>query len=625
MTATDAPPEIVAVDQHGRPIKRETEPHQGPIPEAGERFDDGGPSRPRVAARTRPLRALINVHPGDIDLAADSLCELLPNLTDIYQRSDGSLVHVIRLDREEKAGRARYSAGTPIIRALVKAGMRERACKIAEWRKPNVRAKGRLQTCDPPDTVIDAVMARGSWPGVPSLVGVSEIPILRLDGSVFEADGYDAETGYLHVPSMRLPPMSTAPTKADAAEGLSVLRDAFIDFPWATSAAMSIPIAAILTLISRSAIRGPVPLIALEANSPGSGKSLAADVVSIVATGRDAARATFGGDDEELEKTLAGVAMRGSPLILFDNIGDGVALRGAPLDKALTGRSVFFRKLGTNDTPELPWSTLIMATGNNLVIGSDDIRRRVLLGRLDSPYEDPAKRPIDDFKHPERAGRLADWVKEHRPELVCAAFDVMRAVLLAGAPQPEGRGAGWGSFEAWEEIIAGAIVWAGGASPLEGRPSVEGGGSPERAALGVILRYIERLDEGAGVTVARLVQALYSPEYMRREEAPSPDKDEARAAIEELVAAKPTPDKKALGKKLAGVKGRPIDGLRLEPRSFTTANGEQRTTDKNGLVHWTVRRASPGPGPRRDRSVDRDEERDAIRGEERAPADGGRR
>lgn len=596
-----------AKDADGNEIKPRS------IPPLGH-FDDGAPHpHPGTSARTRPLRAPINVHPGDIDLAADALCELLPNLADIYQRSDGSLVHVIRLEREEKAGRARFSAGTPIIRALTKAGMRERACKVAEWRKPNARAKGKLQLCDPPDTVIDAVMARGYWRGVPWLMGVSEIPILRLDGTVFEADGYDARTGYLHIPSMPLPPMLADPTRDDASDGLRLLYDAFIDFPWATPAAMSIPIAAILTLISRSAISGPVPLIALEANSPGSGKSLAADVVSIVATGRDAARATFGGDDEELEKTLAGVALRGSPLILFDNIGDGVALRGAPLDKALTGRSVFFRRLGTNDTPELPWSTLIMATGNNLVIGSDDIRRRVLLGRLDSPHEDPAKRPLDSFKHRERAGRLAAWAKEHRPELVRAAFDVMRAFLLAGAPQPPGRGAGWGSFEAWEETVAGAIVWAGGASPLEGRPPIEGGGSPERAALGVILRYIERLDgdTGAGVTVARLVQALYTPEYIKREEAPDAAKDEARAAIEELVPAKPIPDKRALGKKLAGIKGRPIDGRRLEPRPFTAANGEQRTTDGNGLVHWIVQRTEKAARA----IVDRDEERDAIQAE----------
>src|SRR5262249_19525636 len=155
------------------------------------------------------------------------------------------------------------------------------------------------------------------------------------------------------------------------------------------------------TVVARPAIAGPAPLFAFDGNGPGVGKSLLADLIAVLATGRRMARQVWphGRDaDDEMRKRITPLALAGERTGLLDNIAWPQALGGAPLDAALTSTTWQDRILGRSEvTAELPLVTVWFATGNNLTYGSD-ILRRVLVSRLVSDLERPEER--SGFRHP---------------------------------------------------------------------------------------------------------------------------------------------------------------------------------------------------------------------------------
>jgi len=342
-----------------------------------------------------------------------------------------------------------------------------------------------------------------------------------------------------------------------------------------------------------------VPCVVWSANAPGVGKTLGADACVMTATGRIAAKMGFPANEEELEKVMGAYALSGASVIQFDNVN--LPFKGAALDRCITsGGTVELRILGKSETPKMPWTAFIMATGNNVEIGGD-IARRVLFVRLATPVERPEER--EGFRHP----NLIPWVKEERPRLVCAALTLLRAFIVAGKPDVGIKP--WGSFEEWTSLVARAIVWAGGANCLATRPAESDGSDPRRMAMAAFMRGLLKLEpHGRGFGVKALITQLYP---LARGGALPPDgHDEMREAIEILVPTKPNdaPDPTKLGHVLRTYKGRPLGGLTLV--STTVSN----------LARWSVKTTDRGdegdegdPQPSRKK---RSEKEDQRRGEE---------
>lgn len=500
----------------------------------------------------------------------DQAVETLSLDPDIYQR-DGELVRIIRIAEAEAD--ALTLAGTPAIRPVSSATLRERLTRFADWERFDARSD-TYRKCIPPDAVTAAVAARGEYPRVRPVVGIAEAPMLSTDGAILERAGYDSATGYVYEPSVTFPPVPAKPTQADARKALAELAEVFCDFPYRSEADRMLPIAAILTMLARPAIRGSVPAFIFDANTRGSGKTKQVDAVSIIATGRESAKMTYPGDDAELEKVLGSYALRGAAMIAFDNLTG--AFGGGPLDRVLTaGDFVELRILGRSEVPSLRWRAVVFATGNNVeVVG--DTSRRVLLGRLESPLEHPENR--EDFRHP----RLLEWVLENRPRLVAAALTILRAFIVAGSPRGECKT--WGSFEAWAALIPPAIVYAGGADPMACRDAGEAE-DPEKRALLSILAHWPRLAP-EGITAKAAIESLYPLERLRGE-APPDGFDELREALEALV---PTPMGKApsvvrFGNAIRRFRGRRIGGAFLEG-----------VPNRTGVTVWTVRGAGAAGG-----------------------------
>lgn len=416
----------------------------------------------------------------------------------LYQRG-GVLVHVVN-DTSAKQSAIKLQESVPQIRALPKSLVRERITQavrlIEEVKKGEefVRVPKR-----PAEWLVQGIHQRGEYCGsVRPLAGVIRTPTLRADGSVLQVRGYDAATGLLYLPDRDFSKVPEKPTQEDAKRAADMLLDVVVDFPFATAADRAIWLAAVLTLLLRSAIAGPTPLFAFDANVRGAGKTWLADLAAIIAIGPALARVAWPGCDEEVRKLITSVALEGWSSVLLDNVA--TKLGGPSLDAALTATTWQGRILGESRTTGLlPLTTVWLATGNNIEL-SADTARRTLLARLESLEEHPEDR--SQFKHAD----LKKFVRDERARLAVAGLTLLRAYFAAGCPD---MGlAPWGSFEEWSRLIRHAIVWAGQADPRANCDAVRNADQSAQLVR-LIHEGIEEADiECEGVTAADIARLL---------------------------------------------------------------------------------------------------------------------
>jgi hypothetical protein len=474
------------------------------------------PSESPPAGRTTKGRLEIAYHAGDYGPQVRSVLQELGAIRAVYVNGP-RLVSVVRVSTKEQersswtdsAGRKRYGflAGSPQIATLGRAAAKlviSDACAFYKY----VIKRGGWVPCPPPDDIAGAVFD-GPWPGLPRLVGITEIPILRPDGSLLQTPGYDPLTGYWYEPRCSFPEVPEAPTKADADAAYAELVEVFSEFPYVDADMRAIPVAAALTVAARAyLVNEAVPGFVFDASAGGTGKTLQTDCIATITSGRAASRKAYPASDEECEKVLAAYAMRGAALISIDDIKR--ALGGENLDRVITARNeVDFRKLGETRLITTPWRAVLMFTGVNVAFFGQ-MARRVLVARIESPLERPQDRT--DWKHP----KLVEWVTEERPRLVVATLTLLRSYIVHGSPDIA-CGARWGSFEGWSALIPNAIRFAGGPDVLRFRAPEDA--DVERESLGAILAGLRALvlagapirgrDPSQGMTAGEIVDDLF--------------------------------------------------------------------------------------------------------------------
>jgi putative DNA primase/helicase len=543
------------------------------------------PEAPKTAVRPRPdLRVVKDEGPtwGDDEPprpASDELPEvrLGPDLhrvldeLDLHVGSRDPLLYQRANELVTVAGSLAKHAlaeGTPIVRTITTAALAPRVtrhvqCTAVVPPKPKAAALRavsgdgpaplEVRRVQPPANVLASFLAMQDWHHVKHLRGVSETPFPRPDGSVCQTPGYDTATGYIYMPSTEFPEVPDAPTQDDARAALAELQDVFCDFPYVSKVAAIVPISAILSTIGRAAIDGPVPAHLFDATVMGSGKTIQCDVAHLIATGRVPAHVTWPAKDEDQEKLLSSYALSGPSAIVLDNVKG--LFGGAAIEQTLTSMTVEFRILGASEIRTLPWRAVVMISGNNLDL-TDDMIRRTLLSRLESPLEDPTTRT--DFKHPD----LLEYVAANRARLAIAALTILRAYAAKGFPS---AGVRMASYSAWARVVASAIVYAGGEDATKATPP------RERAAL----------DDAGGA--AQLVacwpirdgewsslKAVIATQYPAPKAGDLPHgTEQVREAIEALCIVKGPagPETKSLAKKLSKVQGRWFGNRRLVSRT----------------------------------------------------------
>ena len=352
----------------------------------------------------------------------------------IFKRDD----HIVRLKPEHEGGLNLEILGPPQL-----TGELTRAANF--FRKTN----SRRDPDRPPEAVVRDILSLGAWP-FPYLQGITEVPIIRDDGTIIYQPGYDPVTTLYYHPSagLDLKPIAAAPTDTEIGKAKKLLRKLLRQFPFANEIHLANAYALLLTPIVRPIIHGPVPLAVIDAPIPGSMKSSLAATVSIVGTGRSPGSFTPPGkNEEEWRKKITSVLKEGAGIIFIDDVD--FPLESRSLTTVLTSSVWEDRLLGGNIHISIPHRATWMAAGNNIRVARD-LQRRCYWIRLDPKTSAPWRRT--DFEIPDPM----EWIKAKRGRLLWSLLTIVRGWASqdeAEKSKAASRPPAFGSFEQWAKII----------------------------------------------------------------------------------------------------------------------------------------------------------------------------
>jgi len=359
---------------------------------------------------------------------------------ELFVRS-GRMVAVIRDERDRH-----------VISDISEAALRGRLARSGFYYKLS-KDQERIECAPPLDVVRDILALPPSKWKLPPLEALIETPFLRIDGTVCTCPGYDQATYlfYAPAPGMRLPEIPEAPMIDDVDVMLDLIDSAIGDFPFVDPASKANAIASMLTPVVRPAITSPTPLALYDAPQAGTGKTLLAEVVAIIATGRAAETFSAPTDPEEWRKKITTALASGTGVVVIDNIN--YRLDSDALCSAITATTISDRVFRTFERIVLPVKCAWIATGNNVQLGGD-MPRRCCWIRLDAKQSKPFQRT--GLKHE----NLRTWVTEHRGDLIAALLIFARYWFHQGRPKPK-RVPSLGSFESWCNVVGGILELAG--------------------------------------------------------------------------------------------------------------------------------------------------------------------
>lgn len=447
-----------------------------PVDEAALTTDDGSRGLLWPADGGLPvLRVRVPLHEV-VDMAEEAV--LLSGIPVMHRGQ--RLVYPIMKEAKGPGGRTTTTAA---FQEMILDDARDTLSKSARWVRwdPRLKGGGDWVKCNPPVEIVSTWLSRvGSW-RAPHTTGIVTAPTLRWDGSVLSEPGLDVATGLYLMPDPELVMPAGwntgAPVRADAMEALGLLDGLLDEFPFVGVMDRSVALSAIVTLVIRGAL-GARPMHAFNAHEAGTGKTYLVDVVTAIALGRSAPLATPGKTEEETEKRLGSMLMAGIPVGVLDNVNG--PLGGSLLAQTITQELLTIRVLGVSKMPIVENLMCLLATGNNMTIVGEMVRR-TLECRLDALVEQPESRKFS--RDPLGA------IRADRGRYVAAALTVARAHALAGYP---GMGVGKPlvSFEDWSRMVRGALVWLGRADPVETVDRARSA-DPERNDLGTLTRLWE--------------------------------------------------------------------------------------------------------------------------------------
>ncbi|MBP6869809.1 hypothetical protein KBC04_02925 [Candidatus Babeliales bacterium] len=502
-------------------------------------------SRQSYLDRKLSFDCTIYVEPSKLHENVDAIeVLLLRNDNQIYQRS-GKLVRITQISNSphSKNKFIKRAADSIIIKEIDQAYLTVLLTKVGTFLAFDGRA-GNFKKMDCPERMARYFIAKQEWK-TPILTGITSTPTLRADGTILDNPGYDPLSGLLFIPGDYLfEKIPNQPNLQDAIRAKNTLLELIKDFPFEDEASKSVVIAAILTALIRKSIP-TAPLFGFTAPKMASGKSLLADLISLISTGKANSVISQCETEVEEKKRILSLLMEGDPIICYDNIEK--PFKSAALCSILTQAEYKDRILGSSETRTVLTNATFLATGNNLTF-MGDITTRVLLCKLDAQVEHPEERSFETQD-------LRKYVLEHRAELVIAGLTIVRAYFVAGKPKQNIKP--FGRFEAWSDIIRSAIVWVGMADPCESRKEIEQS-DPIRMVLASLFFSWYEIFESRPIKIKELIDQV-------SHHIDSDAKEALRDALIELAADhKDGINQRSLAKKFALYKNRIEQGFKLE-------------------------------------------------------------
>ena len=506
----------------------------------------------------------IYLEPSKLPEAVGAAEKLLLNQQDyIYQRS-GKLVRVIMVFNtpNNKNTLIERSYDAIVIKEIDQAFLTVYLTKVGNFVVFDSRS-GSIKKIDCPERISRYLIATQEW-NIPVLTGIINAPTLRRDGTILDRPGYDASSGLLFFPGdYTFEKIPEHPTLEDAKKSKEELLYILKDFPFEDEASRSVVLAAILTVLVRKSI-ATAPLFGFTAPKMASGKSLLADVIALIGTGKTNSVIAQAENETEEKKRIMAVLIEGDPIVCYDNVEK--PFKSSALCSILTQQEYKDRLLGGNETRTVLTNATFLVTGNNLIF-MGDISTRSLLCRLDPRLEHPEERSF--------TLDLRKYIPKNRSSLVNAALTILRAYHIAGKPTQNIKQ--FGRFEEWSDWIRSAIVWIGMVDPCESRKDIENS-DPIRILLSSLFTAWYEIFKEQPIKVRQ----LSDDDAISKNSSNDEVKETLREALLELAADnKSNINQRSLAKKLAFYKNRIENGLRLEQ------NGTHQ-----GTFLWRIRKIS---------------------------------
>lgn len=328
------------------------------------------------------------------------------------------------------------------LRPVSRGELHDRLAVSARW----VRATSEgLVSAAAPKRIIEALQESPGSP-IPTVKNVMHVPAFVGEHcQLVVRPGLDSEAETLFVGSpmeLEVPP---EPTPDDIQEARAILDSWLEEFPFSDTTARAHAVAFLITLLVRHTIHGRTPLFLIEAATPGTGKTLLAEVMGLAAHGVSPISTHYTRDGEEFGKRIASWVIAGRPLAFLDNLSRISGEASHVLSSIITTGSIEVRAMRELRAAGGEWTGTIVASGNNVSL-SEEMPRRVCRIRLDSP-ENPALRKF-------RRDDLHEWTLAHRRDLVRAVAIVVAAWRTVDFPP--GRRVR-PSFVAWSRTVGGIL------------------------------------------------------------------------------------------------------------------------------------------------------------------------
>jgi hypothetical protein len=374
----------------------------------------------------------------------------------------------------------------------------EPVARSAIFQKFNIK-KDAWVDCNPPVQLVRALLSRAQSWHYPHVSGIVTTSILRADGSLLDAPGYDARSELYLMPGLCLPSIPERPTEAEAREALKLLHDLFSEFCFRTELDRAIALSGLLTALLRGSMRIS-PLHLFRAQS-GVGKSYLVDLISIVVTGQECPVIKAHSEDKaELRKIIDAKLLGGRSLVSIDNIEHDL---GGDIICQLVERAILaVRPLGHSKDVDCENRLATFATGINVGFKADATRRG-LLCVLETREELPEYR---EFKR--ETMRLAS---DKRGDYIAAAYTIVRHYLVQGAPKVCEKPIG--SYGEWSRMVRSPLVFLGERDPVESQQEIRDA-DPLREKIREFVQLWLDYDLGldAPYTVARIIElACHQP------------------------------------------------------------------------------------------------------------------
>ena len=510
---------------------------------------------------------------GAIVLDNDREPENLDKMDEAFATSD--LPHFQRLGRRvhvtRNAKTDQERAGALVIREASRRVIQQDAQRLVKF----VRYDGRhgayiAAAC--PDRLAEMYLCKSNGWRVPELRGVRESPTLRADGSILQTPGYDEKTGLWYEPRSSYPVVPENPTRANADAALFEIAHVVRDFDFAAETDASTWLAAVLTAAIRPALEA-APVFGFDAPQFGAGKTLLANLVSLIVDGTKLIGKGWTADEAENEKRLYAALLSGEQYYLADNIAKGQPFGGEAIAAILTQDQWAARKLGKSEQTPVSTRATFFATGVNLTFTADVVRR-ALKCRIEPTVERPENRQFSyDI--------VAETLVSH-PRLLVAALTIIRAYVVAGLPM-QGKFRPMGSFGDFDRLVRGPILGLGLADPLDTQRDIEAI-DPDIDTLARGLELLEAVFRTGAFQVkdvAALSRRLTTGteaallDWVRENTAPARDGT--------------TVNTKALGHYLKQKRGTPRNGRRLVMVAPGTAEANGKL-GRDGII-WRIERS----------------------------------